>query len=168
MSIGYCIALFLSKTLTRCCGRLNSVLAMHLLLALELLLFGLAKESSSDALFIRLSIFARLGEGMATSYILSTLITMATVYYADNASYINAVILGIHLAEFLGWGGLLFSALGYTGIFVAQSATILMFGLLLCYFRGHEESHPLQQIQEEDTIGYLTIFLIPVSGWPQS
>ena len=145
MSIGYCVALCLSKTLTRWFGRLNSVIVVHLLLALSLLLFGLAKESSSDKVFIGFSILSRLGEGIATAYILSTIITISSAYYCNSASYINASVVGIHLAEFLGplWGGLLFPAFGYTGIFVAQSGLTLFFGSLLFYFRGHERRNPL-------------------------
>ena len=71
---------------------------------------------------------------------------MISAYYTHNASYINAEVFGTMLSGFVGplWGALLFDLLGYTGIFLVQSATILLIGLTLCYFRGHETTHSLQ------------------------
>ena len=119
---------------------------MYSLLALSLLLFGIAKTCSSDTLFVILSILSRLGDGLATSLIISTLMAMISAYYDNSASYISAEVFGVMLGAFLGplWGGLLFRLLGYTGIFVVQSATIFLFSLLLCYFRSYESAHPPQ------------------------
>ena len=43
------------------------------------------------------------------------------------------------MAELLGplWGGLLFNPLGYTGIFLVQSLSILVTALMMCYFRRY-------------------------------
>ena len=61
MSVGYSSVLFASKFLIKKCGRLSSVFVMYMLLACELLIFGLAKYSSSNALFIALCLICRLG-----------------------------------------------------------------------------------------------------------
>lgn len=119
---------------------------MYCSLAISLALFGAVRNSSSDVLFISLSLFARLSEGLASSFVIATLITMASAYYLQNASYINAMVFGAFLSEFIGplWGGLLFEVVGYTGLFLLQSATILVFSLALCYyFRDLDRAHPL-------------------------
>ena len=134
---------------------------------MNLVLFGVVKHSSSDELFIGVSVWARLGEGMASAFVHSTLITMISTYYPNNASsYINAEIFGILLSELVGplWGGLLFGELGYTGLFLLQSGTTLLFSLLLCYFRDHERAHPPLQIQDDDVLSYCEIFMKPVRG----
>lgn len=72
---------------------------------------------------------------------------MISAYYTNYASYIGISVFGVHLAELFGplWGGLLFKTLGYSGIFIVQSAVVIVIGLvLLCYFRAHEQSHPLR------------------------
>ena len=132
-SIGYCFALFMSKPLIGKLGRLNSVLLMYVLLALSMLTFGFAQ---SDPVFIFMSVLSRLSEGVATSFNISTLMTMISAYYSDNASFINAEVFGVLLSTFLGplWGGLLFDALGYSGIFLVETVTILLIALMLCYF----------------------------------
>ena len=62
---------------------------------------------------------------------------MITEYYQNYPAYITVQILGIQIAELVGplWGGLLFDLIGYTGIFVAQSATALLAGFCVCFFR---------------------------------
>lgn len=81
---------------------------------------------------------------------------MIAAYYEDVSSYITVEVLGIQMADLLGplWGGLLFNSLGYTGIFLVQAFTALLSGLLMCYFKPHERAHPLQHIQEEDTLAF--------------
>lgn len=61
MSAGYYCALFVAQPLIKRCGRLPSLFLMFVLLSLVLLLFGFAKYSPSNELFISLSIVARLG-----------------------------------------------------------------------------------------------------------
>ena len=90
---------------------------------------------------------------------------MIPSYYESFSSYMTVELLGVQLAELLGplWGALLFNSLGYTGIFTVQSLTILVTGLMMCYFRRHERDHPLIQIQEEDRLGWCEILKTPVS-----
>ena len=145
-SVGFCCALFISKPLIQAFGRLKSAVLMYSLMAINLVLFGVVKTTSSDPLFIGVSLLSRLCEGMASCFVHSTLITMVSAYFVESASYINAEIFGVLLAEFVGplWGGLLFDSLGYTGLFFLQGVTILVFSLTLCYFRDHERQNPPQ------------------------
>ena len=71
---------------------------MFCLLAIDLTLFGVVKHSSSDELFIGVSLVSRLSEGMASCFVQSTLITMISTYFLESASYINAEIFGIMVA----------------------------------------------------------------------
>ena len=89
---------------------------------------------------------------------------MITSYYRDYSSYISAKILGVQIGNCVGplWGGLLFNALGYTGIFLVQSATTFLGGLLVCYFRKHEKANPLIQIQQPDSLGTWRLFKVRV------
>ena len=94
---------------------------MYILLSFYLLIFGLAQRCSSDVLFLAASTISRFGEGLATSFNISTLMAMISSYYNPYSSYLSAEILGIQLSVLVGplWGGLLFNLLGYTGIFVS-------------------------------------------------
>ena len=74
--IGYCFNLSFSKTLIKTFGRLNSVFMMFSLLAIDLLLFEVIKTCPSDELFIGFSLFSRLREGLASSYVICTLMAM--------------------------------------------------------------------------------------------
>ena len=167
LGVGYISALFFAKPLTKKCGRLPSLISVYLLLAIEVLIFGLAKQCRSDELFLALSIFARVCEGLATSFTTCTLLAMIPSYYEAFSSYISVTLLGIQMAELLGplWGGLLFNPLGYTGIFLVQSLSILVTALMMCYFRRYERAHPLLQIQEDDQVGYCKLLTASVSSY---
>ena len=130
MEVGTISILFVAKPLTKKCWRLPSFISVYALLAIEVLIFGHAKQFRSDALLLTLSISARVCEGLATSFTTCTLLAMIPSYYEAFSSYISVTLLGIQMAELLGplWGGLLFNPLGYTGIFVVQSLTILVNG----------------------------------------
>ena len=70
-------------------GQTSLCFLMLMLLAAELLVFSLAKQLSSDVFFIALYLVCRLTEGMATGFILPTLMTIITAYYQDYSSRIT-------------------------------------------------------------------------------
>ena len=63
------------------------------------------------------------------------------------------------------WGGLLFDALGYIGIFAVQSALLLASAFLVLYFRTYERAISQVMAQEQDALTYCKILKTPVSGF---
>ena len=73
-------------------------------------------------------------------------------------------MMGYQLSELIGpvWGGLLFTHLGYTGIFLAQAGFLLLSSALLSYFTSHERAHPYVEAHRSK-ISFCQFLRVPVS-----
>ena len=163
-SLGFFLSPFLSKLLLTKFGRLRSAFLMIMLQSVCILSFGLSKAFPNNALFLLFSMLSRLSEGLVVSLFSSSLMMMAPAYFESYSSYLTAINLGLDLADLLGplWGGLLFSLLGYIGIFAAQSLLSFLTSFMVLYFRSHEKSNPYRSVDSGNSLSYCALIKVPV------
>ena len=152
--------LFLTK-----CGRLRSAFFLLLAQSLFILSFGLSKLVPNDVLFVTFCMLSRFAEGFVCASFYSVLMMMIPSYFPDYSSYFTANSIGLQLSDMLGpvWGGLLYNSLGYSGIFILQSAICFSSAFLLLFFLPHERSNPYHKpATVHSVLGYWRIFKIPV------
>ena len=135
-------------------GRIKAVIVSYIFLISGLLMLALSKQFTSNSIFIFLTCFGRLLEGVGINSAYPTLTYMASSYYSDYAPYVTIIYVGINISDVLGpsFAGLMFPLLHYSGVFLLIAGLCLIAALLTLTFRRFE-AQATEGLKKE-TVGY--------------